>query len=64
MDNCTEIDVYQFNYNHWLNSQLLLGGIVIITTLTNLSLFCSIKKHIININNQIKNNLLPPLYRN
>lgn len=63
MDNCTEIDVYEFNYNHWINTQLLLGGVVIITSFINLSLFCSIKKQIININNQIKNNLIPPLYK-
>jgi hypothetical protein len=63
MDNCTEIDVYEFNYNNWINAQLLLGGVVIITSFTNLSLFYSIKKQIININNQIKNNLIPPLYK-
>ncbi len=63
MNNCTEIDVYEFNYNHWINTQLLLGGIVIITTLANLSLFCSIKNNINNLNTQIKNNLFPPLYK-
>ena len=38
---------------------LFMGGIILITTFTNMSMLCTLRNKI----NEIKNNLLPPNYK-
>ncbi len=63
--NCTECNdsIYLINYTNFVNSNLLVGALLIITTITNTSLFCSIKKQLNNLQVNIQNNLIPPLYK-
>ena len=56
--NCTEY-VYEIYDTRWLNSTLFIGGVLIITTITNMSILCTIRKTV----NNIKNNFLPPVYK-
>ena len=46
-------------YHRLINFSFILGGVVLITTLTNMSLLCNIKKKLYDINR----NLMPPLYK-
>jgi hypothetical protein len=52
-----------FIYNRLVINNYIIGGILFISTLTNMGLICGIKKHINNISSQIQNNLLPPIYK-
>jgi hypothetical protein len=61
--NCTEIDVYEIYNNNLINANLLFCGVLMIATLINTSMLCTINKQINNIQTQIKNNLIPPLYK-
>ncbi len=46
-------------YIRFIRAQFFIGGIVLITTLTNMSLLCSIKNKL----KEIKNCVIPPLYK-
>jgi hypothetical protein len=46
-------------YYRIVKINLFIGGVILITTLTNMSMICSMKNKIY----QIKNNLLPPNYK-
>ena len=61
--NCTEIDVYEYYNNNLINANLLFGCVLMLATLINTHMLCTVNKQINNINKQIKNNLVPPLYK-
>jgi|688.fasta_scaffold2381940_2 hypothetical protein len=46
-------------YHRLINFSFIMGGVVLITTLTNMTLLCNIKKKL----NDINKNLMPPLYK-
>jgi hypothetical protein len=50
-------------YNKFIRVQLFIGGILIITTITNMSILSNIKSKLIELKNDLKNNILPPLYK-
>jgi len=50
-------------YHRFIKVQLFIGGILIITTLTNMNILCNIKSKIIEFKNDLKNNVFPPLYK-
>ncbi len=52
-----------YAYNKIIINNFLIGGVLLITTLANMSLIYGVRKHIDNLNLQIKNNLLPPSYK-
>ena len=69
MDNyCNNSDIIIFGdladeinvmYHRLINFSFIMGGVVLITTITNMSMLCSIKKKLYDINR----NLMPPLYK-
>jgi hypothetical protein len=46
-------------YHRFVKVQLFIGGILVITTLTNMSILCNIKSKLI----EFKNIVSPPLYK-
>ncbi len=46
-------------YNRLIKVNFFIGGIILITTFTNMSCLCTIKNKL----NEIKNNFLPPNYK-
>ena len=50
-------------YHRFIKVQLFIGGILIISTLTNMNILCNIKSKIIEFKNDLKNNVYPPLYK-
>jgi hypothetical protein len=46
-------------YQRLVKVNLLMGGIILITTFTNMSMLCNIKNKL----KEIKNNFMPPLYK-
>jgi hypothetical protein len=58
--NCTDFnDEINFFYKNIINTNLIIGGIILVSTLTNMSLLCSMKTKINNISKMI----IPPLYK-
>ena len=53
-------DEMVFIYNRLVINNYIIGGILFIATLTNMSLICGLKKYINNMTTQI---LLPPVYK-
>jgi hypothetical protein len=52
-------DEINFFYKNIINTNLIIGGIILISTLTNMSLLCTMKTKINNISRLI----VPPLYK-
>jgi hypothetical protein len=52
-------DEINFFYKNIINTNLIIGGIILVSTLTNMSLLCSMKTKINNISRMI----IPPLYK-
>lgn len=46
-------------YHKFIRAQLLIGGIILITTFTNMSMLCSVKNKL----REIKDSIMPPLYK-
>ncbi len=46
-------------YHRFIRAQFLIGGLILITTFTNMSILCTIKNKL----NEIKYNVMPPLYK-
>ncbi len=46
-------------YYRLVKVQLFMGGIILITTFTNMSMLCTVRNKLI----ELKNNIMPPLYK-
>ncbi len=61
--NCSDIeylsDEINEMYHRFIKAQLFIGGIILITTFTNMSMICSIKNKL----KEIKETIVPPLYK-
>ncbi len=52
-------DEINVNYHRLVNTVFLMGSVVLITTITNMSLLCNIRKKLYDINRHF----MPPLYK-
>ncbi len=50
-------------YYRFVKIQVFMGGLILISTFTNMSILCSIKSKILELKNDVKNNIFPPLYK-
>ena len=58
--NCTDFsDEFNFFYKNIINTNLIIGGIILVSTLTNMSFLCTMKTKINNISRMI----VPPIYK-
>ena len=53
------MDELEGAYNKSMNMHFFIGGVLMLTTLTNMSFLCNITQKI----NEIRNNYMPPTYK-
>ena len=65
MDYCNTSDIEYLSdeisdmYHRFIRAQFFMGGIILITTFTNMTILCSIKSKL----KELNRSLMPPLYK-